>query len=99
MISRIAELERRIAELEGLTRPLRAARTALRSSDERILADLAEVVGVAGARLQGDERGRNVTAARRVVAEILNTECGWTPGRIARAMRKSLSTVQRMVGK
>lgn len=99
MNARLAALERRLDALEAITRPLRAARTAVRSSDDEVARVLASIVGVDWQRLQGDERGRNVTAARRVVAEILRSEYGWTPGRIARAMRKHLRTVQAMLGK
>lgn len=99
MHARIAALERRLEELEALVRPLRAARTAVRSSDDEVGRGLASIVGVDWQRLQGAERTRNVTAARKVVAQILNTEYGWTPGRIARALRKSTPAARTMLGK
>lgn len=95
----LVALRRRVEELEALVRPLRAAQAAGRSGDDRLLAAVADVVGVDLARIQGDERARNVTAARRVVADILHRESGWTPGRIARAMRKSVPSVRGMLGK
>lgn len=89
-------LRRRVERLEGIVRPLLAAATAVRSSDDRTLAALADQVGVDIARLQGDERTRAVTAARRVVARILR-EAGWSIGRTARALRKSHRTVKEML--
>lgn len=96
-MTEIELLRRRVEELERLVRPLRSARTAARHGDDAVLAALADQVGVDIARLQGDERTRTVTAARKVVARILNTEAGWTPGRIARAMRKDKRTVGEML--
>ena len=94
----IEALRRRVEELERLVRPLRAARTAARHGDDAVLAGLADTVGVDIARLQGDERTREVTAARRVVARILR-EAGWSIGRTARALRKDRKTVSEMRGK
>ncbi len=91
-------LRRRIEKLEALVRPLDAARTAVRSSDDRVLAALADQVGVDIARLQGDERTRAVTGARRVVARALR-EAGWSIGRTARALRKDHRTVREMTTK
>lgn len=88
----------RLEKLEALVRPLLTAQAAGRSSDDRILAALADQVGVDAARLQGDERTRGVTAARRVVARTLHTEAGWTIGRIARVMRKDHRSTRAMVG-
>lgn len=93
----IEALRRRVEVLERIVRPLRSARTAARHGDDAVLAALADQVGVDIARLQGDERTRTVTAARRVVARILHTEADWTPGRIARALRKDCSTVREML--
>ena len=96
-MTEIELLRRRVEELERIVRPLRSARTAARHGDDAVLAALADQVGVDIARLQGDERTRTVTTARKVVARILNTEAGWTPGRIARAMRKDKRTVGEML--
>ena len=90
-------LRRRVQKLEALVRPILTAQAAGRSSDDRILAALADQVGVDIARLQGDERPRGVTAARRVVARTLHTEAGWTIGRIARVMRKDHRSVREML--
>jgi hypothetical protein len=49
--------------------------------------------------LQGDERTRGVTAARKVAARILSAEVVWSTGRIARALRKDHRTVREMLGK
>ena len=93
----IEALRRRVEVLERIVRPLCSARTAARHGDDAVLAGLADTVGVDIARLQGDERTRAVTAARRVVARILHTEAGWTRGRIARALRKTTQAVQGML--
>lgn len=90
-------LRRRIAQLEALVRPLLAAREAGRSGDDKFVAALADEVGVDIARLQGAERPRNVTSARRVVAGILHTQAQWSVGRIARALRKDRQTVAAML--
>ncbi|HLP07931.1 MAG TPA: hypothetical protein VK178_07180 [Opitutaceae bacterium] len=89
-------LRRRVEKLESLVRPLMAAQEAGRSSDDKTVAAIADQVGVDIARLQGDERTRAVTAARRVVAKILRTEAGWSIGRVARALRKDHRTVREM---
>ena len=93
----IEALRLRVEVLERIVRPLCSARTAARHGDDAVLAALADQVGVDIARLQGDERARAVTAARRVVARILHTEADWTPGRIARALRKTTQAVQGML--
>ena len=95
-MTEIELLRRRVEELERLVRPLRSARTAARHGDDAVLAALADQVGVDIARLQGDERTRTVTAARRVVARILRAEAGWSIGRVARVLRKDHRTVREM---
>lgn len=95
----IEALRRRVEDLEKITRPLLAADMAARSGDDAFLAALAGQVGVTVARLQGSERTRSVTAARRVIAQILATEAGWGIGRIARALRKDKATVSEMLRK
>lgn len=60
---------------------------------------MADQIGVDIARLQGDERTRGVTAARKVAARILSEEVGWTAGRIARALRKTKQSVSGMLRK
>ena len=94
----IEALRRRVDELERLVRPLRPTRTMDRHGDDAVLAALADQVGVDLARLQGGERTRAVTAARRVTARILTREAGWSIGRTARALRKDHRTVREMVG-
>lgn len=93
----IEALRRRVEQLERIVRPLLAARSAARHGDDAVLGALADQLGVDVARLQGDERTRTVTAARRVAARILNTEAGWTAGRIARVMRKDRTTIKDML--
>lgn len=95
----IDTLRRRVETLERIVRPLAAARTAARTSDDAVVGALADQIGVDIARLQGDERTRGVTAARKVAARILAEEVGWTAGRIARALRKDKSSVSGMLGK
>lgn len=94
----IEALRRRVEELERLVRPLRPTRTMARHGDDAVLAALADQVGVDIARLQGGERTRAVTAARRVAARILTREVGWSIGRTARSLRKDHRTVREMVG-
>lgn len=93
----IEALRRRVEELERLVRPLRPTRTMARHGDDAVLAALADQVGVDIARLQGGERTRAVTAARRVAARILTREVGWSIGRTARSLRKDRSSVLDML--
>jgi chromosomal replication initiation ATPase DnaA len=98
-VTEIETLRRRIEALEQLVRPLKAAGDAMRSSDDRVLAAIAEQLGVATERIQGDERARAVTGARRVAARILRMEARWSIGRIARVLRKDKATVLGMLQK
>lgn len=95
----IEALRRRVLELERIVRPLQAARTPARTSDDEVIGALADQIGVDIARMQGDERTRGVTAARKVAAQILAAEAGWSAGRIARALRKTKQSVSGMLGK
>lgn len=99
-----AELERRVAVLEREVVHLRKWLVPLPGvvhqqpgyTDEQTLRALCGYAGADFAAVTGSARPAALAAMRRLLARQLQAN-GWTPARIARAMRKDRKTVEAML--
>jgi hypothetical protein len=98
-MNRMEHLEAKVAAMELRLRrageaPFHGKRC---DSDGEAFRKACEVVGQDPAAIRSARRTRELSACRRVVAEMLARNLGWGVRRIARAMGKSHVAVQKMV--
>lgn len=91
---RIGQLEREVAHLKRWLVPLPGATAAPGLDDDATLRALCSYMGADHAVIVGQGRPPHVTNLRRLLAQQLQAN-GWTPARIARAMRKDRKAVVR----
>lgn len=91
--SEIRQLKRRLSELEAAN-GLRAM--APRTDDEQVLAEVCSLVGIGIMSVQGVGKEADTVLKRGAVARVLRRKMGWTVPRIAKAMRKTPRSVNKM---